>query len=126
MKVLRFTTVIPEAYRHLSYTEAVLAVEPRWNFMQTVGALLVENKIQGLIRNIDNEYFVESYYFVEDGDFEHVKDHFIKNLSIFENTVMPIKFDHSFSPSLEQIRSLVNSDNQEVQILNPEKFASIM
>ena len=126
MKVLKFTTTIPERCRKMAYTEAVNSVVPDWGFVETFGYLIAHNKIHGLIRNIDDHFFVESYYFVEDEDFIEVRDHIVKHLSVFKNTEMPFTAVDDLNFTNQEMLALINQGNHEVQILSPERFENLI
>lgn len=126
MKVLKFTTTIPERCRKMAYTEAVNTVVPDWGFVETFGYLIAHNKIHGLIRNIDENYFVESYYFVTDDEFVEVRDHIVKHLSIFKNTEMPFTVVDDLNLTDQEMLDIINRGNHEVQILSPERFEHLI
>jgi hypothetical protein len=126
MKVLKFTATIPEKYRWLAYTEAVNSVLPNWGFVETFGYLIAHNKIQGLIRNINEDFFVESYYFVEDEDFKEVRDHIDQHLSVFNDTIMPFTTIDNLNLTDKEMLDLINTGNHEVQIINPERFNKLI
>lgn len=126
MKVLKFTTTIPEQFRKMAYTEAVSTVSPDWSFVDTFGFLIAHNKIHGLIRNINENYFVESYYFVDDNDFLEVRDHIVSHMSIFDNTEMPFTVVDNLNFNNQEMIDLINRGNHEVQILSPDRFESLI
>ena len=126
MKVLKFTTTIPERYRKMAYTDAVNAVVPDWGFVETFGYLIAHNKIHGLIRNINEHFFVESYYFVEDDDFIEVRDHIVKHLSVFKHTKMPFTVVDNLNFTGQELLDIINQGNHEVQILSPERFENLI
>lgn len=126
MKVLKFTTTIAEKYRDLNYIDAVNRVVPDWGFIEAFGYLIANNKIHGLIRNIDSDFFVESYYFVEDDEFLEVRDHLVKHLSVFKNTEMPFTVVDDLNLTNQEMLNLIGKGNHEVQIINPERFENLI
>jgi hypothetical protein len=126
MKVLKFTTTIPEKYRSLNYIEAVNSVVPDWGFIEAFGYLIAHNKIHGLIRNINSDFFVESYYFVEDNEFLEVRDHLVTHLAVFKNTEMPFTAVDDLNLTDQEMKDLIGNGNHEVQILNPERFENLI
>ena len=119
MKILKFTTTIPEKYRDIAYTEVVVLMSEQWDFSKAIGILISEKRIHAIVRNI-KDFNVESLYFVEDETFEETKQHFKKHLSIFDNTEMPFTIIDNVEMSKKEIYKLFKEtdDCDDIQFFN--------